>query len=63
MNYDSKIKYVTSDLFLIECDWLLLNNLFKIKFAIEQCLQVQEYVTLANTLYECPSFVQFLNNL
>lgn len=33
MNYDNKIKYVTSDLFLIECDWLLLNNLFKIKSA------------------------------
>lgn len=33
MNYDSKIKYVTSDLFLIECDWLLQNNLFKIKFS------------------------------
>lgn len=33
MNYDNKIKYATSDLFLIECDWLLLNNLFKIKFA------------------------------
>lgn len=33
MNHDRKIKYVSSDLFLIGHNWLLQNNLFKIGFA------------------------------
>ena len=32
MNYSSASKYVASDLFSIECDWLLWNDMFQTKF-------------------------------